>query len=89
TCAGNHDTRDFAYLRTAEQLFADEIKRNCEFTLSELQRLGVDPLQLGSMVKEDYPDFWAQYGEQWDDIYPTISIITSVNIVISDIGVHR
>jgi Ger(x)C family germination protein len=89
TCAGKHDTRDFAYLRTAERLFADEVKRNAEFTLSELQRLQVDSLQLGAMVKGDYPDFWAQYGERWDDIYPTIPMIISVNVVIRDIGEHR
>lgn len=89
TCSLLHNTQDYSYLQTVEQYFAEEVKKNCETTFAELQRLGVDPLRFGQMIKGDYPYVWEQIKDNWDDIYPTIPINVSVKVKIRNIGEHK
>ncbi len=89
SCQAEHDTTSSEYLRTAQVLFAEEVKRNVLHSHRTLQSLGVDPIGLGRYLKAYEPAAWARIKDRWDEIYPTVPLIVSVNVSIVNVGEHK
>ncbi|MDR3589717.1 MAG: Ger(x)C family spore germination protein [Negativicutes bacterium] len=89
SCRAQHDTMTSEYLRSAQVLFAEEVKRNVLYTYRNGQELGFDALGLGQYLKAYEPDVWDKVKDRWDEIYPTVPLIVSVNVAIVNIGEHQ
>lgn len=89
TCSMEHDTTDEKYLREAEVAFAEEVKRVVFYSHQKSQRLNVDFLHLGAVLKKDEPKAWERVKDRWDEIYPTVPLIVSVNVSIRNVGEHK
>lgn len=89
TCSGEHDTYDVKYLQDAEEAFADEIKRLVLYSHQTSQDMGVDFNRLGSKLKASDRKAWERVKDRWDDIFPTVPLIVSVNVSIRNTGEHK
>lgn len=89
TCGIQHDTTDPTFLREAEEAFAEEVKRRVLYSQQASQRVGVDILRLGLKLKEDDPKAWERVKDRWEDIWPTVPLIVSVNVSIVNVGEHQ
>ncbi|SDF16894.1 Ger(x)C family spore germination protein [Sporolituus thermophilus] len=87
-CSG-HDSTDPDYIRKLEGLFAEEVKRNVLYSLDVCQKLGVDAHRFAGKLKAYKPKIWAKIKDRWDEIYPTVPLVVSVNITIRNIGEHK
>jgi len=85
------NTMDSQYVDKLESAFADEIKRTILYSMQISQnQMKVDILNLfASKLKAYEPDTWAKVKEQWEEIYPDIPLVISVNVSIRNIGSHR
>ena len=85
------NTMDPQYVNNLESAFADEIKRTVLYSQQIIQKkMRVDILNLfATKLKAYEPDTWAKVKDQWDEIYPDIPLIISVNVSIRNIGSHK
>ena len=85
------NTMDPEYVHKLENAFADEIKHNVLYTQQITQKeMKVDPFSLfGAKLKAHEPDTWEKVKDQWDEIYPDIPLIISVNVSIRNVGTHK
>jgi Ger(x)C family germination protein len=88
SCQAEH-TASSEYLRNAQVLFAEEVKHNVLYSYETIQRVGVDAGGLARYLKAYEPATWARIKDRWDEIYPTVPIIVSVNVAIVNIGEHQ
>jgi spore germination protein KC len=88
-CARYHDVNKPSFLRQMEQLVAQEVKLNTLHTMQVLQQKGVDSANLRGKLKAYQPKEWKKIKERWEEVYPTISLQPSVNVVIRGVGEHR
>ncbi|EAX47253.1 spore germination B3 GerAC family protein [Thermosinus carboxydivorans Nor1] len=84
-----HDTKNPEHIRKLELLFAEEVKRSVMYAKDVLQALGVDALRFSTKLKAHEPKVWKKIEERWDEIYPTIPMVVSVNVTIRNIGAHK
>lgn len=89
SCGQYHDTTNPQYLREAEVGFADEVKRNVQYTLNACKDLGVEVGRFQKLLKSHYPDEWEKIKNRWEEIYLDMPVYTSVNVQIRSIGEHK
>ena len=89
TCGLKHDTSSKEYLEKAEELFAQEVKRNIEHSLQVMQSQGIDSGDFRRHLKAYEPKTWEKIKDRWDDIYPTVVLHTNVRIAIQLFGEHK
>jgi len=87
----NDDTMDSQYIHKLEAAFANEIEHNVRYSQDVFQKqLKADPLNAFTKKMKVYkPETWEKVKDQWDDIYPEIPLIISVNVSIRGIGSHK
>jgi Ger(x)C family germination protein len=85
------NTLDPQYIHKLELAFAEEIKHNVLYADNVFRKeMRVDCLSgLAAKMKAHEPVVWGQVKDQWDEIYPSIPIIVSVNVSIRGIGTHK
>lgn len=88
---GEDNTLDPQYIRKLEAAFAQEVKHNVLYADHFFkQEMRVDCLsKFAGKMKAYEPVVWEQVKDQWDELYPTIPLIVSVNITIEKIGSHK
>jgi len=87
-CTVKHDMHDFSFLHSIEQAVAQEVSQNAQDTWKFQQQLGVDIPNTKARFKGRHPFEWKKIKDRWEEIYPTIPLITSVNVNIRGIGEH-
>ena len=87
----NDDTMDPQYMRKLELAFADEIEHTVRYSEDVFQKqLRADPVNVFANKLRAYePETWEKVKDQWDEIYPEIPLVTSVNVSIRNIGSHK
>lgn len=88
-CSNRHNLNKPEFLRQMEQLVASEVKKNCLHTLHVLQQKKVDSARLGGKIRAYLPKEWKNIKEEWREIYPSVPMQVSVNVVIRSLGEHR
>jgi spore germination protein KC len=88
-CQGKHDTTSPEYLKKAQQLIAEEVKKNIAHSLAVSQSTGVDLLYFKESLKAYEPKIWDKIKDRWDEVYPTLPVNVSVNAAIIDVGEHE
>lgn len=90
TCGADHqETLSENYIREAEVAFADEVKRQILYSHQISQKMGADYNQLGSKLKATKPKVWEKVRDNWDEVFPTVPLVVSVNVTIQGIGEHK
>lgn len=84
----DNDTSDPQNLKKLEKIFAEEVKRNILYSFKACQDLEADVLGFGKKLKAYEPKTWEKIKDNWDDIFPTVSLIPSVNVTVSIYGEH-
>lgn len=84
-----HDLQKSDYLEKLEPLFAAEFKNNIDDSYNLCQRYGIDAYKLGLHIKAYQPKTWKKIKDRWDEIYPTVPLVVSVNVTITDTGEHQ
>ena len=84
-----HDTLNPDYLRTAEAAIAEEVVKTVEYAHRTAQRQKVDLSNFSGKLAAYEPDTWEKIKDQWGDIFPTVPLYTSVNVVIRGVGEHK
>jgi Ger(x)C family germination protein len=84
-----YDTMNTEVLRRAQTLIAEEVKRNIMYGLQKTQELDTDILFFGKLLKAEEPKTWARVKDNWDEIFPTVPLIVSVNVSIINVGEHK
>ncbi len=88
-CQHLHDTRSKEYRLAAQQLFAEEARRNIEHTLALAQRLGWESFYLRQTLQAFEPKTWEKIRDRWDELYPRIPVQVSVRVSVVNIGEHK
>ena len=89
-CALLHDSMDPETIHTIEKLVAEEVKSNVFYSFHTYQDLQVDNEGFGAKLYAHEPLMWEKVKDRWDDeVFPTVSLLVSVNVVIENIGVHK
>jgi Ger(x)C family germination protein len=84
------NTMDPQYVHKLEVAFAEEIKRNVLYTERISKEMRVDFIsKFAAKMKAYEPDTWEQVKDQWDEMYPNIPLVVSVNVSIRNIGNHK
>lgn len=89
TCGKRHDTLDPKYLREAEVAFAEEVHKAVEYAHRMCQEHKVDINNFGGKLAAYEPDTWEKIKDRWKEIFPTVPLYTSVNVIIRGVGEHR
>ncbi|WP_371365672.1 Ger(x)C family spore germination protein [Sporomusa rhizae] len=80
---------DPEFVRRVEQKVAEEVKRTVLYGKNSCQSLGVDMLYFSRKLKLYYPKTWDKIKDNWDEIYPNVPLVVSVNVVINQAGEHK
>lgn len=84
------NTMDPQYVHKLEVAFAEEIKRNVLYAEKISKEMRVDFIsKFAAKMKAYEPDTWEQVKDQWDEMYPNIPLVVSVNVSIRNIGNHK
>jgi Ger(x)C family germination protein len=88
---GGPNTLDPQYIHKLEEAFAQEVKHNVMYADNVFKKeMKVDCIsKFAAKMKAHEPDTWEQVKDQWDEIYPTIPLIISVNVSIQKVGSHK
>lgn len=87
-CTVKHDVRDLRFLHSIEQAIAQEVSQNVQDYWEFEQHLGVDIPRIKARYKGYHPFGWKKIKDHWEEIYPTIPLIVSVNVNIRGVGEH-
>lgn len=87
-CKVKHDMHDVTFLHSVEQAVAQEVAQNAQDFWGFQQRLGVDIPNAKARLKGYHPFEWKRIKDRWEEIYPTIPLIVSVNVNIRGVGEH-
>jgi len=89
-CGRQHDTMDAGVIHKIEELVAEEVKRNVLYAVHINQNLQVDAIDFGAKLKAHQPLMWEKIKDRWEDeVFPNVSLLVSVNVVIENIGEHK
>jgi len=88
-CGHLHDSMDTNYILKAQALIAREVRRNILYAKEACQAAGVDSLGFAGLLKAYYPETWENIKDRWDEIFPAVPLIVSVNVAIVNIGEHK
>ncbi len=88
---GQDNIMDTLYIHKLETAFAEEIKRNVLYAENVFKKqMRVDPISLfGGKLRAYEPETWAKVKDQWNEIYPDVPLVISVNVSILNIGSHK
>jgi Ger(x)C family germination protein len=89
-CGIKHDMMDAGEIHKIETWVAEEVKRNALYSFHVYQDLKVDGSVFGAKLKAHEPLVWEKVKDHWnDEVFPNVSLIVSVNVVIENIGEHK
>jgi len=89
-CGRQHDTMDAGEIHKIETVVAEEVKENVLYSVHVNQELQVDAISFGAKLKAHEPLVWEKVKDRWDDeVFPTVSLLVSVNVTIENIGEHK
>jgi len=89
-CGREHDIMDTEVIHKIEELIAEEVKRNALYSFHTYQDLKVDASVFGAKLQAYEPLMWEKVKDSWnDEVFPNVSLIMSVNVVIENIGEHK
>ena len=89
-CGQRHNIMDVREIHTIEELVAEEVKRNVFYTMHTYQNLKVDASVFGAKLQAHEPLVWEKVKDRWDDeVFPHVSLVVSVNVIIENIGEHK
>ncbi len=80
---------DPAFIRRTEQRAAEEVKRTVLYAKNVCQSLGADVIYFSFKLKRHHPKTWNKIKDNWDEIYPNIPLVVSVNVVTNQLGEHK
>ncbi|HWR43496.1 Ger(x)C family spore germination protein [Sporomusa sp.] len=80
---------DPAFVRRTEVRTAEEVKRIVLYGKDTCQSMGIDVLGFNSKLKAHHPKTWAKVKDHWDELFPYIPLVVSVNVVINQLGEHQ
>lgn len=77
------DAYDRLYVSAVEQAVQDEYTHIVRGAYSKLQELKTDAIELGGHVHRQYPHYWEQIKDRWDDeIFPSVPLDISITVII-------
>jgi len=86
----DHDKLGTKYIEELEKVISEEIKAQILKGIKRLQEdYRVDLLKLNEHLKKYRPDLWKIYEEDWEDIFPQVSIEVDVKTSIKNVGILR
>ncbi len=89
-CRLQHDTIESKDIHKLEQLIADAVKKNILYSFHIFQDLKVDASFFGQKLEAYEPQVWERVKDHWEEeVFPNISLIVSVNVVIENVGAHQ
>ena len=88
-CAAKHDMHDLQFLHSIEEAIALEVSQNVQDCWAFQQGLGIDIPNTKGRFKAYHPFEWKKIKDRWEEIYPTIPLIVSVNVNIRGTGEHN
>ena len=69
------------FISKAEVAFEDEIKKECESTISKSKALKVDFLGLGRKIEQKYPEYWKQVKDQWEEKLADVPVSVDIEVI--------
>ncbi|MBP2655081.1 MAG: germination protein, Ger(x)C family [Firmicutes bacterium] len=87
-CPTSHNLHDSVFLHKIEQGIAQQVSKNVMDTWEFNQHLGLDLFNIKARLKGYHPFEWAKIKNRWEEIYSTIPLIVSVNVIIMGTGEH-
>jgi len=89
-CGIEHHVVEDHQLHKLEELVAEAVKKNILYSFHTYQNLKVDASVFGQKLQAYEPLMWEKVKDRWDDeVFPTIPLIVSVNVVIENVGAHK
>lgn len=86
----DHNVNDPEFIKKLELQFAQEVKQAVLYAYKRNQDLKTDTLRMGKKMQIAYPKQWEEIKHRWDDeVFPTIPLVVSVNVVIRQRGAHK
>ncbi|MNL54906.1 Spore germination protein A3 precursor [compost metagenome] len=77
------------FIRSAKETVEDEIRRTVLQSLSKLQKeLRADVAGFGTKVKVNYPAYWDQVKDNWQDTFSEIPVNVQVKVQIERTGAY-
>ncbi|EGO64552.1 Ger(x)C family spore germination protein [Acetonema longum] len=76
-------------LPKVEQTVAKQIVKNIQDSQKLLQDMNADAFNLKTKLKAHNPKAWAAVKDRWDEVFPTIPIYVSAEVIIRGIGEHE
>jgi len=85
------NTMDPQYIQQLEKAFADKISHMVKYSENVFQKqLRADSASVfGNKLRVHEPEQWEKIRDQWDEIYPEIPLMISVNVDIRGVGSHK
>lgn len=80
---------DPEFIHKIEVKTAQEVKRIVLYAKDMCQSHGVDILTFGTKLSKEEPKTWAKVKDRWDEIFPYVPLVVSVNVVIEQVGEHK
>lgn len=78
---------DMESINKIEKLIEQQVKSQINMAINKTQKqFKVDILDVGDTLYKFYPDVWAKYKDEWQDIYPNVDIDVEVYANIKNIG---
>lgn len=79
----NQDAMDPDYMKAVEKAVAKEVTRSIKAAYSKQQELRAEICDLGGVVYRQYPQYWKEVKDRWDDeVFPNASIDVKVKVTI-------
>lgn len=68
-----------------EQAVEKKLKKEIETTINKVQKeYKTDVFELGKVFHNEYPGYWKQIADDWEEVFPTVDIKVSVNVEVKD-----
>jgi spore germination protein KC/spore germination protein len=81
------DMNETADIHTVESMLSEQIKKNVEQTIAQMQSRGTDSAQIGNFVWRKFPAAWYDRLEsQWHQAFGTAKFDVQVKAGITDVG---
>jgi len=79
----NQDAMDPDYIKAVEEAVAKEVTRSIKSAYSKQQELKAEFCDLGGVVYRQYPHYWKEVKEHWDDeVFPDVPLDVKVKVTI-------
>lgn len=88
-CEYLHNSQSKEYQLRAQELFAEEVKRNIEHTLAFCQARGWETFYMRRSLEAYKPADWERLKDRWSEIYPTVPVRVTVKVSIVNVGEHK